>query len=66
MKNTITSKIIRSKADIVHLIDLVETNFEKAEKNKDLILDNLRSIRVSMDIVVRLNDHNLVDYGKRG
>jgi len=56
MKNTITSKIIRSKADIIHLIDLVETDFEKAEKNKDLILDNLRSIRVAMDIVVRLND----------
>ena len=30
----------------------------------DLILDNLRSIRVAMDIVVRLNDHNLVDYRK--
>ena len=64
MKNTITSKIIRSKADIIHLIDLVETDFEKVETNKDLILDNLRDIRVAMDIVVRLNDQNLVDYKK--
>jgi hypothetical protein len=56
MKNTITSKIIRSKADIIHLIDLIETDFEKAEKNKDLILDNLREIKDTMEIVVRLND----------
>ena len=64
MKNTITSKIIRSKADIIHLIDLIETDFEKAEKNKDLILDNLREIKDTMEIVVRLNDQNLVDYKK--
>jgi len=58
MRNTISAKIIRSKADILHLIELIETNSEKAKNNKDLILDNLQSIRFAMDTIVRLNDRN--------
>ena len=60
--NSVTSETIRNQSNIVDLIERIESNSQPIKHNKDLILNNLKEIKILMDNLIRLNDKNLVNY----